>query len=329
MTKEELLEMSGNLVSSVIYPNKNKEGHQQRWKDKIKELLTIKPEQLLALKGAEIDYPKSETETGLIPEGWKLLKNLTIEYNSDKATLKKYIDKYRSTNPEWFKRYRHPSKGAYREYLSPELCDTINKEFPGHPPFGWLTLTALAKEVKVATNTVRNLIEKYRENNPSWFQGYRHEKALRREYLHPELVSIVKDNFKEIAFDKKGWITAHSLSQSRRVNISDTTIRLIIKKYRAQHPEWFKMLRNKKGNEREHYSPELVEKLINEYSIPEGWMIIADISKILGIISYKTIHKRLNKYRSTNPEWFRIYKDSGERQHECYAPKLVEIIKKD
>jgi hypothetical protein len=318
-TKEELYELPYFLVSSIRYPDKSREGHENRWKNEIKELL---------IKGPK--HSKLSTDSELIstpPEGWKLTKYLAAECQTDESTLKKHFEKYRKNHPDWFKIFKHPVQGTRFEYLSPQLCETMIEKFHNLAPTGWITLRALAIEVGITPKTVQNFMEKYRVTNPDWFKKYRHEKKLDQECLHPDLAEKIRSHYEKIKEKKpkEGWMTVRGLAESGRISISDTTLRPIVEKYKAEHPEWFKIFRNEMGNERMYLSPKLIGELIDKYEIPEGWVLPADLSKSFGV-SYHAIYNHIEKYRTTHPEWFKTYKDSRENEHEYFSPELIKIL---
>lgn len=256
-TKEELSEMPYNIVSSINYPNKNKEGHQDRWRKTVESYIINTPKKQEKLNKKEMDLEKAS-------DNWLTLRALSNDVGVDSKTVKKFLEVYRKDKPDWFKLRRHSTKNTPREHISPELVEITREHF-----------------------------EKRTKSNP------------------------------------ERWLTARGLSESGLVKISDGTIMLIAQKYKKDHPEWFEIFRNKMGNEREYYSPELIAIITNEHSVPKEWMTVADVSRILGIVSYNSIYSRLNKFRQTNPEWFKKYKDSGDNEHDCYSPELIKTIRKE
>jgi hypothetical protein len=103
-------------------------------------------------------------------------------------------------------------------------------------------------------------------------------------------------------------------------------------KYRKLNPEWFKIYKDSTGKKSEHFSPELVERIREEIEsieeAPEGWITKSALIKILKA-AHKTINKKANKYRKSNPEWFKIYKDSTGKKSEHLSPELIQEIKED
>ncbi|MEO8065809.1 MAG: hypothetical protein ABI643_03070 [Candidatus Doudnabacteria bacterium] len=109
--------------------------------------------------------------------------------------------------------------------------------------------------------------------------------------------------------------------------------------FRIEHPDWFKIYLNKIGQPNEHYSPEFVEairessKKITHPPEREGWQVISSIAQELSVPEKKVWHKRVQriaqKFRSTHPEWFRIFLDKAEKPMEHYRRELVEKIKEE
>lgn len=315
-TKEELSAMPCDIVSVVKYPDKNKVGHVETWKNIIKNLVTNIPKQAVL---------STERESiPLAPDGWQLTKFLADKYNTDFYTLKRYANAHRLEHPNWFKAFKNPAGRSF-EYYSPELCEIIEESFGDLPPEGWMTSSALYKSSGITTKTIKSFCEMHRKERPEWFKDFRNKMALSREYLHPDLIEMIKKHFSKPDFDNTGWVTARGLSKSGQINMGDSKIRSVVEKYRLEKPEWFKVFRNSKGNEREHYSPELVTRLVSEYSIPKGWVTAADISKSLGV-SYNSIYRRMSKYRNYSPEWFKIYENSNGNEYEYFSPELVMAL---
>lgn len=319
-TKEELSAMPYDLVSVVKYPDKNKAGHGEKWRSEIKNLVVdgVRPIE------AKPEKVNDDKEIEFVPDGWQLTKLLAEECKTDFYTLKKHANTYRLEYPDWFKTFKS-STGKSFEYYSPELCKIIKEKFSDLPPEGWMTSTALYKYSGIATKTIQNFCKRYRQEKPEWFRNFRGRRVLSGEYLHPDLVEIIRKHFAKPDFDNTQWVTARALSKSGQINMSDSTVRSIVEKYRSENPEWFKIFRNSRGNEREHYSPELVAKLVSEYGIPEGWVTAADISKALGV-SYHSIYKQMLKYRDSSPEWFKIYENSRGNKYEYFSPELVMVL---
>ena len=121
-----------------------------------------------------------------------------------------------------------------------------------------------------------------------------------------------------------------NLKLSKELHKTKQSVKKIANKYRESNPEWFIIYKSASGIKAEHYSPELVaiiEQEINKYkSAPEGWMTNTEFVR-----NFKkgknTIKKIADKYRDSNPEWFKFYLVRGQlREH--YSPEFIAVIQK-
>lgn len=313
MTKSELSEMSYDIVSSFNYPNKEKEGHEERWKEKIKDIL---------IHGT----PEGDTA----PNGWEKFSHLAKELKADINTVKRYAEKYRSENPEWFGTYKNKySQSGLAEYYSPELAEKIKKDYLSieSMPEGWMTLAPLAKLANVACETVKRDLEEYIVSNPDWFKIYRKKGGRVAEHVSPELVKIIKEKY-EIQSAPEGWMTIHTLSDSVKATIG--AIRDEAEKFRQSSPEWFKVFRNVQNKIKEHCSPELVKIITTKYKetlyAPNGWLTLNALARKIGLDPI-TLKKYAEEYRQTYAEQFKEYRiERSGTFREHISPQLVEIL---
>ena len=132
------------------------------------------------------------------PEGWMTNMALAKGLETGKRTTRIIADKYRETNPEWFKWYKI-SRGQNREHYHPKLVEIIKKELSDREsaPEGWMTNNALAKDTKSSGETTGIIADKYRETNPEWFKEYKvTDRGHYQEHYHPELVAEITKKIK-------------------------------------------------------------------------------------------------------------------------------------
>jgi hypothetical protein len=315
-TKEELYEMPQNQVSILYYPNKNEKGHQDRWKNKIKNLLTN-----------PIEAGKEKLEEA--PEDWVTTNFLAETLNSYSITVKNYAEKYKKEHPEWFKIYKS-KMGQPREFYSPELVKLITGKIDKYRsiPENWISSRALSGEIGVSIATLRKGSEVYKQAHPEWFQLSKNLSGERAMYYHPELIKELKDKFKDNIPPPENFV---SITPIMKILKSDfRAVKGYLNAYRAEHPEWFKNFRDSKGEIREHYSVYLVKELTGKYSLPapDGWQMFMSLTKIFGR-DYKVIRKMVEAYRPSHPEWFRRFKNKRGHLGEFFSPELIEIIRKE
>ncbi|MBN2096222.1 hypothetical protein JW752_02365, partial [Candidatus Peregrinibacteria bacterium] len=216
------------------------------------------------------------------------------------------------------------------EHIQPEEPP---EEVPDAPE-GWMTNSALAREIGVTHRVVKRMAKEYREEHPEWFVRYRFGTGRGRgsyEHFSPELCDIIRARINEYEIAPEGWMTNSALVNE--LEVSDTLTKKIANKYHETNPEWSARYRLRTGKSYEafvHYSPELCDIIrarINEYeTAPEGWMTNSALANELEV-SYTLTKKIANKYRQTNSEWFREYKHKMGHIREHYSPELCNIIR--
>ena len=274
-----------------------------------------------------------------VPEGWMTAAALGSNGVSDSSIIKNFVEQYRTSNSDWFKDYRSGSRVT--EHYSPELVKIIEEHFEKKntlAPEGWVTASSIARSEEVigTQKNINKFAEQYRKSHPDWFKEYR-TGTLNVEHFSPELVQIILDKFNA---DKSpgGWLSANTIADE--VSSTPLTIKTFAQKYYTSNPEWFKEYRAG-AVAAEHYSPELTTLIKNHFTernspAPEGWFTAVDLGKKMPL-SEGSIRVKADKYRLSNPEWFKEYaiknsekdkKDIGNRIAEHYSPALVEIINK-
>lgn len=289
---------------------------------------------------SEFEKQKSELQSDLeskenIPlkkEGWEgassLRKGININFNS----IKDFAEQYRLTNPEWFRYFKNRNKVS--EYYHPDLVILINKKLNQIPnkKTDWENSVSLKKYLKVDYKTVKNFAEKYRSEHSEWFEMQKNLAQI-SEYFSPELVKVIKNNFKvreniKSLPKKDGWESISSLSK-RGIGVSYKYIKNFAERYRTEHPEWFEIQKPKDGPSAEFFNPELISLLIKEINLNkkiEGWDTASNIAFNYLKTGFVSIKNFTEQYRKDHPDWFKIQK-TGSKMTEHYHPDLVKIIK--
>lgn len=316
-TKEELSAMPHDIVSVVKYPDKNKEGHREIWKNKIKDLLV---EEI----GCSVDAP----------EGWITPVKLATLLGLNSGSIEAIVRKYKKSNPDWLKRYA-TMRGDVAIHYSPELVEMIKKKLNERElvplvPDGWLNLAAFSLKAGIAPQTLRAYVESYRQDYPQWFGNYRNHLNQQVEHLHPDLVDTVYREVKKTELAPAGWLTKNAFAQ--KSGITFDAIQNKVEKYRIDHPEWIKTFRGTMGRRSEHLHPDLI-KIIQEEDaslvlVPDGWMTTNQLADSVGV-TFRTIQRYINKYESEHPEWLFVYKNHRGKPLEYLSPELVEKIRNE
>ncbi|MEI6400458.1 MAG: DEAD/DEAH box helicase [bacterium] len=147
------------------------------------------------------------------------------------------------------------------EYYHPDLAKIIVDNFKSldFPPDGWTTVNKLYVEEKISSDaTIKRYISKYREKHPEWFVNYRTMTAP-AEFLHPDLVALIRKDLGGKSLAPSGWFTATGLKQMKIASV-DAIINFV-KKRKSEFPIEFFNEFYVKGCLREHYHPDLVQKI--------------------------------------------------------------------
>ncbi len=138
------------------------------------------------------------------------------------------------------------------------------------------------------------------------------------------------DDFLDTEVAPDGWMTVTAIARSHE-NTDKKTVSDLAETFRAEHPEWFKVMRPKVGKHSEHLDPVLVAmiraKLDECKPAPEGWMTFNMLATTYKMSS-KTLREAADPYRAVNPGWFATYRSSKGPRCEYIDPLLVQILLK-
>jgi hypothetical protein len=237
-SKKELKAMEGS-VSILIYP-----GSPEEWKDKIREIF-LKPIEKVDISEYENKVIGEQKDTEEASEGWMTANALIKPLEIGRQKIKKEANKYRKSNPEWFKNYK--IKGRTHEHFSPELIEKIREEIESveDAPDGWITSNALSKQFGVGIShfAINKEANKYRKSNHEWFKIHKDSTRKKSEHFSPELVERIREEIESIEEALEGWMTISTLS--KLFSVADNTIKKEANKYRKSNPDGLKIIKSK------------------------------------------------------------------------------------
>ena len=197
-----------------------------------------------------------------------------------------------------------------------------------YAPEGWQTISGIKEMLNKNRYLIINEADKYRKSHPEWYKDYIDGAGNVSLHFSPELIEKLCLEFAKYEPAPTGWLTVTALIMV--LNGQHKTITNAADKYRKSHPEWFKDYIDKTSKVREHYSPELIEKLHLEFTkyepAPKGWSTASTLEDLFSKV-HKTIIDAADKYRKLNPKWFKYYFDKMGNTWEHYSPELIEQLR--
>jgi superfamily II DNA or RNA helicase len=264
------------------------------------------------------------------PEGWMTAHVV----GGDQLNLvKKIAERYRKDHPEWFKLFRTIYKG-YIEHYHPELVklilDFLPKKSERQP--GWLSLTEVMELTKKTKSVILRILSDLRDEYRVQILPLTRI-GLPTEQYHPDLVEKIKTKLAEEVLAPEGWETTTSLRKKKDLVVSFEGIIAFVGKFRESNPEWFQQFHVISIGFVEHYHPDLVQKMYEEFGIekrakaPDGWRTPNKLGRDPSIVAKAaTVKKFAELFRQDHPEWFRVFwAESSFFEH--YHPELIKKIK--
>lgn len=277
-------------------------------------------------------------------EGWMNMPSIEVELNISRPTLEDLINEHRKSDPDYFRVFKRDN-GQIMEYFSPELVNLIREQAIARnitadtPPEDWVTYREAASEAGVDKGTVERFVDQYKDKQPEHFGRFKKKdgrNARVGEYVSPVIVGILKGELDKFPQAEEKWVNPRALASE--FGISVVVVRNLAERHRKEHPDSFQILKTKDGKTTEHFLAGLADSLREEITTcltkpADTWMDRRLIHTDLGI-SKTTVMKKLEEYRKTYPQYFRLFLDRsvkvGSRAiREYVAPELVALIKQD
>ncbi len=343
-TKDQLKDLPEGKVATLIYP-----GDLGEWKIKVQELITSPGSSFI---GKEKLIEKRE----LAPPGWLTIHGLTAEIKAKTGvgfgeTIKNIADRYLVSQPQWFAFFvLRGSPASLRQHCAPELCDLIREKIMNRElaPPGWITATDLSTEFKKETQVTHALAvikvaaQEYETVIPNGHKKYYTQSGREYEYYSPELSNALRERFLQREYALPGWMTRYMLGAEIRKNTqvnSDTAIQSIAASYKITNPGWFRdfYISAASKEKDEHLAPELCsiirEKIAKREFALSGWMtnkaLAAEIDATAGFDSFSEVKIFAEKFKSTNPDWFKWYTNAQGGIYLHYSPEMCDIIRSE
>ncbi|MBU0731440.1 hypothetical protein KKC88_01000 [Patescibacteria group bacterium] len=250
------------------------------------------------------------------PQGWLTNRQTAEKIGITHRTAKKWADKLREGNSDWFKFYFFRGKNI--EFYAPELITKLKEQKEGlsNVEEGWIHNYELSKSLGVDHSVTRQKAEKYRAEHPEWFR-----KIGRSIYYAPKLIQILIDeigNWQEIP---AGWLSRTAVAKKfgRSRKITDP----IAKKYLKEHLGW-----HRQYGGYTYYSPELInhiQKDLKSYEMPpENWITLNSLIEKFNTSSF-LINKYMDSLKLEYEEEIGKFKLHGQ-EADYISPKLAKKL---
>ncbi len=265
------------------------------------------------------------------PEGWYTASEIKKEVGY-RNIVDNISDKYRGVHPEWFKSYFNKAQRE-SEYFHPDLVEQIRKEtrmLGELAPEEWRTATALAIELDSSSSTIARMADRYKKTNPEWFlMALSQKNRIMAEHFHPDLVVALRDDYAKREQAPPGWSNCSRLAE--HLDVSFNLVDKTAESFEAAHPEWFAEYLDRVKKKVIFYSPELVEEITKRIRergepAPDGWMTKEGLCNELGA-DYWQVLLFAEKFRETNPDWFKFALGANHQSHEHFHPDLIREIR--
>lgn len=203
------------------------------------------------------------------PEGWMTIRAISEVKEIDRAykTIETEANSL-ALNMEDSKRTYKDSGGHITVHYSPGLIKALIEQFNSveKAPNGWKTCKSILGLLTliVADKTVKNYLDGFREDHPDWFHDYLDAQNNTREHIHPELVQIVLKHFQLMEKAPEGWLTRGAIH--KQTKISYKAMDKFVATYQSGHPDWVSDYLDARNQLHQHYHPELVALILQEFT---------------------------------------------------------------
>lgn len=115
---------------------------------------------------------------GKAPEGWKTTGKISEEFDFHHRRVKKIVDPYRTSNPEYFQKFKE-TMGRTLEHYSPELIEIIKEELSKEndnileAPENWQSVQDISERAGISKEEVEKMAKKIRQQHEGQFGKFK------------------------------------------------------------------------------------------------------------------------------------------------------------
>lgn len=128
-------------------------------------------------------------------------------------------------------------------------------------PAGWMSQADLALFLGRRSKLLLPIVDDAHNKHPEWFGQYLGPDGRSREYFAPAMVKAMEEEYKITETAPSGWLTSKEVAAQLGRIVSK--INKVAHRQEQEHPEWFKEFLDDRAMAVEHFSPQLVEYLLD------------------------------------------------------------------
>ena len=263
-----------------------------------------------------------------VPEGWYSLLGITEEIGKISVQkVKKLLEKYRESSPEYFRQFLNPVNSRAFEYVNQKIVDAIKNDLARDTaPTGWVKITDLASEVHRSSPTLLQFIQQIESNEPIAGKFRTQNKGQSAHFVSPEIASKIRSEFSLIERAPDGWKSEIELA--RELGIDPRTLRKIVDQQVGPNQDGSGIFLNATNIPIRHYSQELIDSLKGTSQLAPkepGWTTNYSLAREFKV-SESTVAETAARLSADHPEWTQIMNKEGSVRR-SYNDQLSTLIR--
>lgn len=143
---------------------------------------------------------KSVEQREYAPKGWmnrkEIAKKFDITFDLVTSMLAEYKEK---EYQHWFKEY-HAKGRTKREFIHPDLINILEQKIKlmEYAPADWMSKGEIYDKYGIGLKPIKRIVDSYKKQpGQTWVKNYYNKKNQMTEYVHPDLIQIIRDRKKD------------------------------------------------------------------------------------------------------------------------------------
>lgn len=278
---------------------------------------------------AELRTSLESLSPRLAPDGWRTITSIGDELGYGYKFIQRVINELGYEDHEVGQFDYNASEYTY---YSPEVVERVNRYIeilPIAPP-DWISTTEVFTRTTKGRSRFEVALQKFKQIYPSEWQEGLNNNGYITEYFSPVITQQILSELTDTEV-MEGWLNTSEVYRMVKGRKSDITIKNIAKNIaKTKTREHIKKMPSRLGGMKvDHFSPSLVEDILNELEkykpAPTDWRKVSYFIEELGV-GKTTVKRRFTKYKELFPEDFQEYEDEkGYLAFYC-SPKMAKLI---